>query len=255
MAITETRSLREPFIESAGQGIMDAAMPMVKPLVGRTQELLDPTKYTGKDFVAGRTDLEKDVATRGAALTYDQDSYKDWMSPYQREVIDATTAALDRQQQTGLMSLRDRARQMGAFGGGREAAMMGEYQAAGDIQRALAEAQMLQQGYQNAQQLAFQNLGAQQGLGGYQSQLGALDRNLNQATLTADAQMKREQQMAPFTQLGLVTPQIASIIGGFPAASVTQTSTPPPSFSQQLMGLGLGAAGLTGAIKSLSKGA
>ena len=74
------------------------------------------------------------------------------MSPYQREVIDATTAALDREQQKGISALRQRAIQAGAFGGGREAAMLGEYQAAGDIQRALAEAQIRQQGFQQAQQ-------------------------------------------------------------------------------------------------------
>ena len=248
MAITETRSLREPFIESAGQGIMDAAMPMVKPLVGRTQELLDPAQYTGKDFVAGRTDLEKDVATRGAALTYGPDSYKEFMSPYQREVIDATTAALDRQQQQGIAALRQRAQQAGAFGGGREAAMMGEYQAVGDIQRALAEAQLLQQGFQQAQAGALGNLQAQQGLGQYQAALGGQERAIDQAMKTADAQEQREMQLEPFTRLGLVTPQLASVIGGFPAQTI-QTTTPPPSFGQQVLGLGIGAAGLAGAAK------
>jgi hypothetical protein len=58
---------------------------------------------------------------------------------------------LDREQQKGIASLRQRAAQAGAFGGGREAAMLGEYQAAGDIQRALAEAQIRQQGFQQAQ--------------------------------------------------------------------------------------------------------
>ena len=109
------------------------------------------------------------------------------MSPYQREVIDATTAALDREQQKGIASLRQRAIQAGAFGGGREAAMLGEYQAAGDIQRALAEAQLRQQGFQQAQQAAISGLQAQQGLGQYQSALGGQQRGLEQARLTADA--------------------------------------------------------------------
>ena len=80
---------------------------------------------------------------------------KDFLSPYQREVIDTSLAALDREQQKGIASLRQRAAQAGAFGGGREAAMLGEYQAAGDIQRALAEAQIRQQGFQQAQQDYF----------------------------------------------------------------------------------------------------
>ena len=204
--------------------------------------------YTGKEFVADRSQLEKDVATRGAALSYGPDSYQEFMSPYQREVIDATTAALDRQQQQGIAALRQRAQQAGAFGGGREAAMLGEYQAVGDIQRALAEAQLLQQGFQQAQAGALGNLQAQQGLGQYQASLGGQERGIDQAQLTADAQEAREMQLEPFTRLGLVTPQLASVIGGFPAQTI-QTTTPPPSFGQQALGLGIGAAGLAGAAK------
>jgi hypothetical protein len=172
------------------------------------------------------------------------------MSPYQREVIDATTAALDREQQKGISSLRQRAIQAGAFGGGREAAMLGEYQAAGDIQRALAEAQIRQQGFQQAQQNAIQGLQAQQGLGQYQTALGGQQRALDQARLTADATAARESAFSDFTRLGLVSPQLASVIGGFPAATQIQTST-PPSAMQQALGLGIGGIGLAGAVKGL----
>ena len=241
MATTTQISQREPFIQAAGMGITEAGLPLLKTA-------LTPQDYTGKEFVADRSQLEKDVATRGAALSYGPDSYQEFMSPYQREVIDATTAALDRQQQQGIASLRQRAQQAGAFGGGREAAMMGEYQAVGDIQRALAEAQLLQQGFQQAQAGALGNLQAQQGLGQYQAALGGQERAIDQAQLTADAQEQREMQLEPFTRLGLVTPQLASVIGGFPAQTI-QTTTPPPSFGQQALGLGIGAAGLAGAAK------
>jgi hypothetical protein len=60
----------------------------------------------------------------------------------------------------------------------------------------------------------------------------------------------REAAFEPFTRLGLVAPQLASVIGGFPAATQSQ-STPPPSTSQQLLGLGIGAAGIGGALKGL----
>ena len=156
MATTTQISQREPFIQAAGMGITEAGLPLLKTA-------LTPQDYTGREFVADRSQLEKDVATRGAALTYGPDAYQEFMSPYQREVIDATTAALDRQQQQGIASLRQRAQQAGAFGGGREAAMLGEYQAVGDIKRALAEAQLLQQGFQQAQAGALSNLQAQQG--------------------------------------------------------------------------------------------
>jgi hypothetical protein len=56
--------------------------------------------------------------------------------------------ALDREQARGLQSLRDSAVRSGAFGGGREAAAMGEYQATGDVARAQMEAQIRAQGFQ-----------------------------------------------------------------------------------------------------------
>ena len=243
MATTTQISTREPFIQAAGIGITEAGLPLLKTA-------LTPQDYTGREFVADRSKLEQDVATRGAGLTYGPDSYQEFMSPYQREVIDATTAALDRQQQQGIAALRQRAQQAGAFGGGREAAMMGEYQAVGDIQRALAEAQLLQQGFQQAQAGALGNLQAQQGLGQYQSALGGQQRGLEQALRTADQTAAREAAFTDFTRLGLIAPQLSSVIGGFPAATQIQTST-PPSAMQQALGLGIGGIGLAGAVKGL----
>ena len=172
------------------------------------------------------------------------------MSPYQEQVIDASLAALDREQARGLGALRNRAVQAGAFGGGRESAMMGEYQAAADVARAVQESQLRQQGFADARQARSADLAAQQGLGTYQTQLGGTQRQINQGQLAADQEAAREAAFADYTQLGLVAPQLASVIGGFPAATQMQ-STPPPSTTQQLLGLGIGATGLAGAIGSL----
>ena len=172
------------------------------------------------------------------------------MSPYQREVIDTSLAALEREQAKGLGSLRDRAVQAGAFGGGREGALMGEYQSNADLQRALLESQLLQQGFQQAQTQAGQQLGLAQGLGTYQTQLGGQQRQLTQAGLSSQQEAAREAAFADLTRLGLIGPQLASVIGGFPAATQVQ-STPPPSTTQQLLGLGIGGIGLAGAVKGL----
>jgi len=88
-------------------------------------------------------------------------------------------------------------------------------------------------------------------LGTYQTQLGGAQRQIEQARLAAEQEKAREAQYEPFTRLGLIGPQLASVIGGFPAATQLQT-TPPPSTTQQLLGLGIGAAGLAGAAKSLN---
>ena len=243
MAETVTRQLREPFVEAAGLGITNEGLRLLK-------DKIDTSQFTGRQFVAPMSALETQAQQAAAGFQAGPEAYKAYMSPYQQEVIDATTAALDREQQKGLASLRQRAAQAGAFGGGREAGMIGEYQAAGDIQRALAEAQIRQQGFQQAQQQAIAGLQAQQGLGAYQSQLGAQQRGLEQAQLTADQQAEREAAFTDYTRLGLIGPQLSSVIGGFPAATQVQTST-PPSATQQLLGLGIGGVGLAGAVKGL----
>ena len=246
MAETVTRQLREPFVEAAGLGITNEGLRLLK-------DQIPTSTFTGRQFVAPMSALETQAQTAAGSLQAGPDAYQDYMSPYQREVIDATQASLDREQQKGIASLRQRATQAGAFGGGREAAMLGEYQAAGDIQRALAEAQIRQQGFQQAQGAAIQGLTAQQGLGQYQSALGTQQRGLEQAQLTADQQAAREGAFADFTRLGLVGPQLSSVIGGFPAATQIQTSA-PPSTAQQVLGLGLGGVGLAGAVQGLFKG-
>ena len=243
MAETITRQLREPFVEAAGLGITNRGLELLKTPI--------PTStYTGRQFVQGQSALEQQAATAASGLDalVGPQAYKDYMSPYQQEVIDTSLAAMDREQQKGLAGIRQRAAQAGAFGGGREAASIGEYQATGDIARAMSEANLRQQGFQQAQAAAAGDLVARQGLGTYQSQMGGQQRQLDQARLAADQKAARETAFADYTQLGLVGPQLASVIGGFPAATQVQ-STPPPSATQQLLGLGIGAAGLMGAIR------
>jgi len=245
MAETITRQLREPFVEAAGLGITNKGLGLLGTSI--------PTStYTGRGFVAGQTGLETGAAQAAAGLDslLGPQGYQQFQSPYQQEVIDTSLAAMEREQQKGLGALRNQAVQAGAFGGGREAAMMGEYQASADMARAMQEAQMRQEGFGNAQAQAMQQLQAQQGLGTYQTQLGGQQRQINQGMLAADQEAARETAFADYTQLGLVAPQLASVIGGFPAATQMQ-STPPPSTTQQLLGLGIGGVGLLGAAKGL----
>jgi len=245
MAETVTRQLREPFVESAGLGVTTEGLRLL-------QQALPTATYTGKQFVAGPSALETQAASAAAGLgnLLGPQAYQQFMSPYQREVIDTSLAAMQREQAKGLGALRNQAVQAGAFGGGREAAMMGEYQSNADLQRALMESQLMQQGYQQAQAQAGQQLQAAQGLGTYQTQLGGQQRQLSQAELAAQQEAAREAAFADYTRLGLIGPQLASVIGGFPAATQVQ-STPPPSTTQQLLGLGIGGIGLAGAAKSL----
>jgi hypothetical protein len=70
----------------------------------------------------------------------------------------------DIQAQKGLPGLAAQAISAGAFGGGREGVQRAEYQSASDRNRAALQAQLLQQGYGQAQQAAAQAFGQQQQL-------------------------------------------------------------------------------------------
>jgi hypothetical protein len=243
MAETITRQFREPFVETAGLGVTTEGLRLLN-------QNIPTSTYTGSQFIQGQSGLEQQAATAAAglgALTGAQ-GYQQFQSPYQQQVIDASLAEFDRNaavQQTGL---RDQAIQLGAYGGGREGIMQAEAMRNNQLNRGQLQSGLLQEGFQNAQAQALAQLQAQQGLGTYQTQLGGQQRQIDQAGLSAQQESAREAAFADYTRLGLVGPQLASVIGGFPAATQTQ-STPPPSASQQLMGLGIGAAGLMGAMR------
>ena len=245
MAITETRQLREPFVEAAGLGITNQGLKLLGTPI-------NTASYTGNQFVQGANALETQAATAASGLNslLGPNAYQQFQSPYQQQVIDASLSEFDRNaavQQTGL---RDSAIQAGAYGGGREGIMQAEAMRNNAMGRGQLQSGLLQQGFENAQQQANTQLQGQQGLGQYQTQLGGLQRQLGQADLSAQQEAAREAQFADYTQLGLVAPQLASVIGGFPAAT-QQQSTPPPSTTQQLLGLGIGGAGLMGAMSGL----
>ena len=173
MAITETRNLPAPFIQSLGEYYGKelpalTAKPMDvtqwSPQVA-AQDPYQTAAYTqaGKagegigafeDYISGPT---------GAEAYTGPDAYKQFMSPYQQQVIDATMTSFDKQAAMQRRGISDRAQQVGAYGGSRMGVAQSEYDAASDMNRALMESQMLQQGYGQAQ------AGAQNA---YQQQMG-----------------------------------------------------------------------------------
>ena len=127
------------------------------------------------------------IATGAAGMTGPQ-AYQPFMSPYQTQVIDATLAEYDKQGRAGEQAIRDQAVALGGFGGGREGAMLGQYQSDRLADRAALQASMLQQGLTQAQQQAQQNFqnqqnlfGMQQGLFGQQGAISAAQQGLSGA--------------------------------------------------------------------------
>ena len=122
---------------------------------------------------------------QGAAGMTGANAYQPFMSPYQSQVIDATLSEFDRSRLGGQQEIRDAAVGSGNFGGGREGAMMGQYNADSLADRSALQAQMLQQGFGQAQQQANQNFanqgalfGMQGNLFGQQGQIAAGQQNL-----------------------------------------------------------------------------
>jgi len=75
------------------------------------------------------------------------------MSPYQQQVIDTTLSEFDKQRQAQLATLNANAIAQGAFGGGREGVQRAEFGAQTLQDRAALQAQLLQQGFGQAQAL------------------------------------------------------------------------------------------------------
>ena len=119
---------------------------------------------SAEDFDARRKAFESARAAGTAGLV-GADAYQAFMSPYQREVIEETLSEFDRQQAIQDTARRDRAIQAGAYGGGREGVLAAEAARGAATARSGLQAQLLAQGFQQAQAAAANQLAAQQGLG------------------------------------------------------------------------------------------
>jgi hypothetical protein len=118
------------------------------------------------------------IAQGQAGMTGAQ-AYQPFMSPYQTQVIDATLSEFDKSRLGGQQNIRDAAVNSGNFGGGREGAMMGQYNADSLADRSALQASMLQQGYGQANQLAQQNFANQGQLFGNQQNLFSMQNQQN----------------------------------------------------------------------------
>ena len=245
MSTTTTITKPAPILEGSLTAFLKSIDKLGAGAVPSTFTGIDTSKFAPQ--VADQVKLQTDAAAAAGDLgtLVGPDAYKQFMSPYQQEVIDTTLAEFDRQQAIADTALRDRAIQAGAFGGGREGVMAAEAARGAATNRANLQAQLLAQGFQQAQAAAAQDLAARQGLGQYQSALGQQQQAVEQAKLDATQIAAKEAQFQPFTQLGLIGQQLAQIQpGAFPTQTVGVGATQPTAspMSQFLTG----AAGIGG---------
>ncbi len=308
MAITETRSLPAQFIEDLGKDyakqlaattaievdtskfaptvagqdkLQKQAATLAGSGVGSFQPFIDQAKAQGT--AAGQTVGDVGTTLSGiAGLTGAPTStqMQQYMSPYQSQVIDTTLSEFDRQKAIQEKSIADQAIASGAFGGGREGVQRAEFASQSGRDRAALQAQLLQQGFGQAQQARQQDIQnrfglgqaqsglAQQqlGLGSFQSglagqvpqlqradistlgQVGAAQQAQTQAELDAARQGARTAAYEPLERLGFFGQGVTGLMGGYPAQYNFQ-STPPASPLQTALGLGTGLAGIFGALK------
>jgi len=243
MAVEESRVLPHPQLES-----------VMVPYAEQLRKLISPTIDTAAydPDIAKRTQLQTDAydAAGGLGSLVGPQAYQPYMSPYQQEVMDATLSEFDRQQTINQQGLRDQAIGSGAYGGARQGIMQQEYMNKGAMDRATLQAQLLNQGFMQAQQAAGTDLAARQGLGQYQQALGQADQGFEQAKLDATTLANREKEFEEFTRLGLVGQQLAQIQpGAFPTTTIGyQQSAAPASPMASFLGGAAGAGGVLGKL-------
>jgi hypothetical protein len=271
-----------PFIEAAGQTYLD---DLTKAIGGfKTTDL---STIQGPQFIAGpgafttqaeglasglgsfQPFLNQAAAaeTTAAGLT-SPTAYQAYMSPYQQDIIDTTLAEYDVQAQKGLPGLANQAIQAGAFGGGREGVQRAEYQATSDRNRAALQAQLLGQGFGQAQNLAGQTFNQQRALATGQlalaqqspallgqqiaslTGLGAQQQNRAQQTLSAQQQLASRQALQPLEAAQQYGAGVTSLISGYPGREVITAEAAAPSS----LATGLGTASTLAGIYRLIQG-
>lgn len=298
MATETTISRPAPFVEDIGKDLAKQAValtgvPVVTGGIGSLSKMAGETDagFTARQDAARAFDVRKQnlaglapqiagqdalqqqaqtLATQGVGsyqpfLTAAQgatgpQAYQQFMSPYQSQVMEASLAEFDRNAQIQQQGLRDQAVASGAFGGGREGVVQSEYMRGSDMNRAQLQANLLQQGFGQAQQAAQQQFQNQMGLAsaipGLQSgdistlgSLGALNQAQTQARLDAQREATRMATYQPQEQLQNYGNLVTGIMGGM-AGSGTQTSqVPDPGFLQTALGAAATGAGIYGALK------
>ena len=224
------------------------------------------------------------IQNQAAGMT-GANAYQPFMSPYQSQVIDATLSEFDKSRLGGQQQIRDAAVSSGNFGGGREGAMMGQYNADSLADRGALQSQMLQQGFGQAQQQAQQNFTNQgalfnmqnqqnlsnQGLvGAYGNQMnqqfglsdfnrtgmgqdinalgsiGALNQGQQQALLSADQQQAQTGAYEPYGRLSQYGNTLTGLAGGVSGQQYAPEQQSNPF--QTAFGTALGLGGLYGKI-------
>ena len=204
------------------------------------------------------TDAKQNYANQ--AGFYGNNAYQNFMSPYQQQVIDSSLQSFDSSRIGDRQAIQDQAVASGNFGGGREGAMLGQYDADSNFGRSALMAQLQQQGFGQANQLASQAFGQQGqlaqnqlGLAGQQlgfsnfdrtgmgqdisalGTLGGLNQQQNQANLTANQNAAKTAAYEPYGRLNQYGQGLTGLAGGV-ASSYADPAPVQSPLSQAIAG-------------------
>jgi Arc/MetJ-type ribon-helix-helix transcriptional regulator len=250
--ITQTQTLPAPFIEALGKTYGEDLTSAIGGLKG-----LDVSKIYGPQFVAQQGALAQQAQGLAGGLGSYQpylqaaqaatgpQAYQQFMSPYQQDVINTTLGQYDIQAQKNLPGLAAQAINAGAYGGGREGVQRAEYQNQSDLNRALLQAQLQQQGYGQAQSLAGQQYnqqmqlaGQSQGLASQQiaglSALGQQQQAQSQAELEAQKQLEYQKIYQPLQTAQQFGSGVMGLISGYPQQTQQQIAPSPTALQTGL---------------------
>jgi hypothetical protein len=170
---TDVPSWMLPYAKGTLSFAHDVANQPYQPYKGQLVANLDPMQRQAYDFtqqqlgVAGNninqfaqgmkplTNFQPDQVYARQFTDMDMSKY---MNPYTNQVVDTSLAALDRERQQQQMQNASQAQAAGAFGGSRQGLVEAQTNEAAQRQAGQLSANLYQQGYGQAQQVAMQDI-------------------------------------------------------------------------------------------------
>jgi hypothetical protein len=202
-----------------------------------TQQLEAAMQGAGGIEEAGAQALQAGVGALGAQ------GYRDYMNPFEKDVVAATQADLERQGQMARTALAGQAARSGAFGGTREGVQRAILE--GELARNEASvlANLRSQGFNTAQQAALSRAGMYGQLG---TQAGAL--RAQQAGLQGQLAGQSAQQAFQGAQLGQAGTALMGQLAGQEAGLYGNLGQGIGSLAAQQGGLEMQRAGMLGSL-------
>ena len=251
---------------STGQPLLAGIRPTVAPQTALQQQATTLAGQVAPGGVAAYADYlggaEKamgyDPAAGGITAAGYTAALEPYETPYQADVLAATLQQFDDQRAAQEQSIRDKAVFAGSLGAGRTGVQLGQYQAQTTKDRALIEAAIKQQGFQQAQTAAGTAYGQLTGLPGTEQALreagiGTLGRvgAADQAQLQAEEEARREYNRMtlyePYERMGFFGQGLTGLMGGYPS-QYQFASQPQQSPLATALGVGTTLGGIYGNV-------